>query len=105
MRRPPLRTFLLPVIAGCLVASCDPTFSPDTAKAFRAELSGANVFPTAVTTSAAGTVTLVATDTSVTYTVKATNLTGTTVVHLHEGGSAGTGPILVTLIPNGSAPP
>jgi hypothetical protein len=104
MRIRPLIAVTLFAAGSLLLASCDPAFSPSTAKSFTVVLGGENVRPTAIVSTGSGLATFTLLDTTITYELKVTNLTGITTAHLHVGSVTGTGPILVTLVANGTAP-
>jgi len=107
-----VRSAALIAFACSVLAACNEDntlgLSDSTRDRFTASLSGANVRPVPVATTASATAQLSVrefevgqTQRQLTYAIVATNLTSATSAHIHLGGSAiGLGPILATLYTN-----
>ena len=93
--------FLALGLAASALVACDDDdgMGPDNAD-FTATLNGENEIPAVVTT-AAGMVTLEATESSIIFRIEVQNLTDATAAHIHIGDDDVAGPIIATLFEDG----
>jgi len=107
MHARPGRIAVTAVAAAVLAAGCgsDGKGTGPAVERWSASLSGSNEVPAVTTTTASGTASFEAVgDTAISFRVSVTGLTGTTMGHIHTGGSTVNGAILVWLLPaNGTA--